>query len=210
MPPGVLCSGAPREASWRSSRPTRPAIPRFVRSSRSMALRISNWGWDNPTNPRVSDSNQLLVDYLGGTREQAKANFDAASPIEFVDPSSPPTLLLHGTRDELVLAEHMPAALPAARAGEGAPPAAGATLGHPWARCQPRGPWGTDNYLGRGALPGRRLPGHRGQGGVRRARQGGADPLRSAPPAEPVTRVPAHPDSAEERGRGLKGPLPGR
>ena len=106
MPPGVPCSGAPREASWRSAAYAArdPAIRAVISLYGPADL---NWGWDNPTNPRVSDSNQLLVDYLGGTREQAKANFDAASPIEFVNPSSPPTLLLHGTRDELVLAEHM-------------------------------------------------------------------------------------------------------
>jgi acetyl esterase/lipase len=31
--------------------------------------------------------------------------FDAGSPIDFVIPGSPPTLLIHGTRDELVFAE---------------------------------------------------------------------------------------------------------
>jgi acetyl esterase/lipase len=64
-----------------------------------------HWSWDNPTNPRVSDSPKILTEYLGGTPAQVKERFDAASPIEFVNPSVPPTLLLHGTRDELVFAE---------------------------------------------------------------------------------------------------------
>ncbi|QRN94696.1 alpha/beta hydrolase [Archangium violaceum] len=64
-----------------------------------------NWGWANPTNPRVMDSPKTLSEYLGGTPAQVQAHFDAASPIDFVLPSSPPTLLVHGTRDELVLAE---------------------------------------------------------------------------------------------------------
>lgn len=65
------------------------------------------WGWDNPTNPLVSDSCGLLRDYLGGTPSQVKERYEAASPIEFVNPRTPPTLLLHGTRDELVFPEHM-------------------------------------------------------------------------------------------------------
>lgn len=64
-----------------------------------------NWGWTHPTNPRVMDSPKTLSEYLGGTPAQVQAHFDAASPIDFVDPHSPPTLLIHGTRDELVLAE---------------------------------------------------------------------------------------------------------
>jgi acetyl esterase/lipase len=64
-----------------------------------------NWGWVNPTNPRVMDSPKTLSEYLGGTPAEVQDRFDAASPIDFVRPSSPLTLLVHGTRDELVLAE---------------------------------------------------------------------------------------------------------
>ncbi|MCY1079288.1 alpha/beta hydrolase [Archangium lansingense] len=64
-----------------------------------------NWGWVNPTNPLVMDSPKTLSEYLGGTPAQVQAHFDAGSPIDFVIPSSPPTLLVHGTRDELVLVE---------------------------------------------------------------------------------------------------------
>ncbi|WNG47088.1 alpha/beta hydrolase [Archangium minus] len=65
-----------------------------------------NWGWDNPTNPLVMDSPKTLREYLGGTPAQVQERFDAASPVRFVNPGTPPTLLIHGTRDELVPAEH--------------------------------------------------------------------------------------------------------
>jgi acetyl esterase/lipase len=45
---------------------------------------------------------KLLRDFLGGTPEQAGANYDSASPIRFVNNASPPTLLLHGRPDPLI------------------------------------------------------------------------------------------------------------
>jgi acetyl esterase/lipase len=50
----------------------------------------------------ILKSPQLLRDFLGGTPEQAQANYDDASAIRFVKASSPPTLLLHGGHDALV------------------------------------------------------------------------------------------------------------
>ncbi|WP_438011103.1 alpha/beta hydrolase [Sorangium sp. So ce321] len=64
-----------------------------------------NWSWEHPTNPLVLDSPKTLREYLGGTPAQVKERYDAASAIDFVVPGSPPTLLIHGTRDELVYAE---------------------------------------------------------------------------------------------------------
>lgn len=64
-----------------------------------------HWSWDNPSNPWVLDSPKTLSEFLGGTPQTAGAAFDAATPIAFVGPNTPPTLLLHGTRDELVFAE---------------------------------------------------------------------------------------------------------
>jgi acetyl esterase/lipase len=63
-----------------------------------------NWSWAHPANPRVMDSPKILREYLGGTPAEAQARFDAASPIDLVTPRSPPTLLVHGSRDELVFA----------------------------------------------------------------------------------------------------------
>jgi len=64
-----------------------------------------NWSWENPTNPLVLDSPKTLREYLGGTPAEVKAHFDAASAIDFIKPNSPATLLIHGSRDELVFAD---------------------------------------------------------------------------------------------------------
>ena len=63
-----------------------------------------NWSWANPTNPLVLNVPRTLGDYLGGTPEDVPDSYDAASPYEFVTATSPPTLLIHGARDELVFA----------------------------------------------------------------------------------------------------------
>jgi acetyl esterase/lipase len=51
------------------------------------------------------NSPKTLSEYLGGPPAQVQAHFDAGSPIDFVLPGAPATLLVHGTRDELVFAE---------------------------------------------------------------------------------------------------------
>lgn len=60
------------------------------------------WSWEHPGNPLVIDTKSVLTDYLGGNPSQASSSYDAGSPIRFVNASTPPTLLLHGGRDELV------------------------------------------------------------------------------------------------------------
>ncbi len=62
--------------------------------------------WTVPGNPRVIDSRRLLRQYLGGEPSQVPAVYDAASPILAVGPQSPPTLMIHGGRDELVWPLH--------------------------------------------------------------------------------------------------------
>lgn len=42
------------------------------------------------------------VRYLGGTPEEMQARYELASPIRFIDTSTPPCLLLHGTADATV------------------------------------------------------------------------------------------------------------
>lgn len=64
------------------------------------------WSWAHPKDPRVIDIRAVLTRFLGGSPEEFGPRFDAASPIHFVSPESPPTLILHGTRDELVDAYH--------------------------------------------------------------------------------------------------------
>lgn len=60
------------------------------------------YAYDNPANPRVIDTKEILEDYLGGNPNQLGELYKAASPIQLVRPTSPPTLLIHGERDELV------------------------------------------------------------------------------------------------------------
>ncbi|GAA5089736.1 alpha/beta hydrolase [Nocardia iowensis] len=43
----------------------------------------------------------FLADYTGGTPDQVPDRYKAASPVTYVRPNVPPTLLLHGTRDHV-------------------------------------------------------------------------------------------------------------
>ena len=60
------------------------------------------WSWDHPGNPLVIDTRGNLSDYLGGAPSEVPSIYEAASPIQLVTSATPPTLLLHGGRDELV------------------------------------------------------------------------------------------------------------
>jgi acetyl esterase/lipase len=87
------------------------------------------YGYNNPSNPLVLDSTQTLSDYLGGSPDSAAAAYAAASPIRFVGPGTPATLMIHGGRDELVF-YHQSELLDAALAAAGRPHL---LLGLPWA-----------------------------------------------------------------------------
>lgn len=60
------------------------------------------YAYAHPANPMVFDSRGVLEAYLGGNPDQVKSQYDAASPINFIGADTPPTLLIHGGRDELV------------------------------------------------------------------------------------------------------------
>ncbi|MBI3802695.1 MAG: alpha/beta hydrolase [Nitrospirae bacterium] len=60
------------------------------------------YSYAHPGNRWVIDSRGLLEGYLGGPPVRRPTAYDAASPIRFVGPPTPPTLLIHGGRDELV------------------------------------------------------------------------------------------------------------
>lgn len=60
------------------------------------------FGYANPSKPAVIDSRGILKAYLGGSPDEVTGVYDAASPLNFVARDSPPTLLVHGGRDELV------------------------------------------------------------------------------------------------------------
>ncbi len=64
------------------------------------------WGYSVPSNPLVMDSRKVMGDYIGGTYAQVPVKYAACSPIEFVDSTSVPTLIIHGTNDVLVSVEH--------------------------------------------------------------------------------------------------------
>lgn len=64
------------------------------------------WSWEHPVNPRVLDIRGALRDFLGGGPEAEPARYVAASSVQAVRRELPPTLLLHGGRDELVSARH--------------------------------------------------------------------------------------------------------
>jgi acetyl esterase/lipase len=49
-----------------------------------------------------SEAGSVLKQFLGGTYEEQTDRYIAASPIRYVTPDDPPTLILHGTIDEVV------------------------------------------------------------------------------------------------------------
>jgi acetyl esterase/lipase len=63
------------------------------------------FGYDNPAAARLVDSRGLLETYLGGPPAKTPEAYVAASPINFVSPATPPTLLIHGMRDGVVSPE---------------------------------------------------------------------------------------------------------
>jgi acetyl esterase/lipase len=60
------------------------------------------YSYAHPANRWVIDSRGLLEGYIGGPPDRFSAAYDTASPIRFIGPHIPPTLLIHGGRDELV------------------------------------------------------------------------------------------------------------
>jgi dipeptidyl aminopeptidase/acylaminoacyl peptidase len=64
------------------------------------------YAYAHPTNPAVLDSRGILEAYLGGPPQLRAPLYRDASPLYRVDDLTPPTLLIHGERDELVFAEH--------------------------------------------------------------------------------------------------------
>ncbi len=63
------------------------------------------WSWENPANPLVIRSQSLLFDLMDAAPDEKEALYRQGSPIQQARSGSPPTLLLHGGRDELVWPE---------------------------------------------------------------------------------------------------------
>lgn len=64
------------------------------------------WGYSIPSNPLIMDSRKVMENYLGGSYAKVPQNYVASSPLEFVNKSSVPTLIIHGENDVLVAYEH--------------------------------------------------------------------------------------------------------
>lgn len=103
------------------------------------------YSWEHPSNPRILDTPGTLRGFLGGGPDESpvlSARYYDASPYAWATPGSPPTLLIHGGRDELVRPVHSERL--AARLGELAVPHL--LLRLPWAthgcEANPAGPSG--------------------------------------------------------------------
>jgi acetyl esterase/lipase len=57
------------------------------------------YGYEHPAGKKLIDTRGVLETYLGGTPANADDAYFAASPINFVTPASPPTVLIHGMND---------------------------------------------------------------------------------------------------------------
>ncbi|HEV2126342.1 MAG TPA: alpha/beta hydrolase fold domain-containing protein, partial [Chloroflexota bacterium] len=64
------------------------------------------WGYDHPGNSRVIDGRETLRRFLGGTPQTVGENYFRASPVTHVGRNTPPTLLIHGGRDQYVRVQH--------------------------------------------------------------------------------------------------------
>ena len=60
------------------------------------------WGYENPAVLRVNDGSAQLRAFTGGTPESEPEVYRKASPISYVGRHTPPTLLIHGEKDQLV------------------------------------------------------------------------------------------------------------
>ncbi len=63
-------------------------------------------GYDEPSRRSILDSQRVMKDYLGGTAREQPQAYAAASPLNQVNPSTPPTLLIHGELDPIVWPVH--------------------------------------------------------------------------------------------------------
>ncbi len=57
------------------------------------------WAYNNPDNPLVMHSQEVMEDFFGGSPAQVPQQYADGSPINFVTPQSTPTLLIHGGHD---------------------------------------------------------------------------------------------------------------
>lgn len=65
------------------------------------------WDYSHSSYPDVIQSKSTLENYLGGSPAALANLYSQASPSEHVKPNVPPTLFLHGGRDQLVLQQNV-------------------------------------------------------------------------------------------------------
>lgn len=68
------------------------------------------WAYDNPANEYVINGPKTLADFLGGNPHDSdviREKFLLASPLIHISGQTPPTLLVHGGKDQLVRVENM-------------------------------------------------------------------------------------------------------
>jgi len=63
------------------------------------------FAYEHPSASWVADTRGTLETFMGGSPTRVEQAYYDASPINFVSAGSPPTLLIHGLRDELVPAD---------------------------------------------------------------------------------------------------------
>lgn len=63
------------------------------------------FGWEHRGNPRVYDGTSAIEAFLGGPPSTAAGAYAASSAYALASVSAPPTLLIHGRKDELVWVE---------------------------------------------------------------------------------------------------------
>ncbi|MEP6901955.1 MAG: alpha/beta hydrolase [Actinomycetota bacterium] len=68
------------------------------------------WAYDHPANRFVINGPQTIADFIGGNPHESAeilARFKLTSPLTHVSSTTPPTLLVHGGKDQLVREENM-------------------------------------------------------------------------------------------------------
>lgn len=68
------------------------------------------WAFDNPANMRVINGPKTLSDFLGGNpheSDELKNRYQIATPTAHISPNTPPTLFVHGGKDQFVREENM-------------------------------------------------------------------------------------------------------
>jgi acetyl esterase/lipase len=63
-------------------------------------------GYQNPPVPDPINTRKILNAFLGGSPQQKPQEYQTASPINYVKPALPPTLLIYGNRDRIVKAKY--------------------------------------------------------------------------------------------------------